>query len=463
MKQAPSNLSAEAALLGAILYDNANYPRVAQHVQSPEDFFAGPHQRCYALIQQLINAGRVADGVTLVDHLTEDDVLTPALLGEIFDSAAFGPEVVDYAKSVADAAAMRRIIELGARLQKPGDASVDDLLNESETALSRLRDNRSGRIQWQSAGEAVEEEMDVLADVVANGHARGTSTGLGKLDDFLGGLHRGDLVAIGGASSIGKTALGVNIAFGAARTDGAKVALFSQEMSKAQLSWRVASSQARRSGLGSVAYESVRNGKIGQHELAVLREARTKLPSSIVWNCTSGLTLADVQASSRQAKKQLGGLDVILIDYLQIMDIPTPRGSSRTIEIGRVTAGLKQLAKDLDVTVVILCQIKSVDDRDNKKPRMSDFRESGNIHQDADVCMFVYRDEYYLKQSEPPWEKKELHAEWWSKMQTAQGKLDVLVRKQRMGPTGDVQLYFEPEHDLILDDIKQRDDEEALV
>ncbi|MEL6239019.1 MAG: DnaB-like helicase C-terminal domain-containing protein, partial [Pseudomonadota bacterium] len=291
----------------------------------------------------------------------------------------------------------------------------------------------------------------------------GMSTGLSKLDDMLGGLHRGDLYVIGGASSMGKTALAVNIAFGAARSEGRRVVLFSQEMTRQQLAWRVMSNQARRSGCGKVAYQALRNGSIGQNEYAILKAGAEHLPKSVKWNTARGLSVDDVKAGVRAASKSLGGIDVIVIDYLQILEIEQRKGSNRAADIQHATMQMKKLAGDMDACIVLLSQLKRLDHREDKRPLLSDLRESGGIEQDADTVLLAHREDYYLERSEPPWEPKDKHTEWWVKMQNAQGKLDVYVPKQRMGPIGLVQLHFEKETDLIVDEAAQIDDEDGFL
>ena len=280
----------------------------------------------------------------------------------------------------------------------------------------------------------------------------GMGCGITKLDEKLGGFHRGDLYVIGGASSMGKTALAMNICTGLAKIGDAKVALFSQEMSRDQLAWRLAAAQARRLGIGAVEYQKMRTGQLGQNEIAILKEGMKGVPRNFVWNCARGLTFQDVRASIRKAKRKLGGIDVVCIDYLQIMNIRGSRDKTKAEAIGEVTMSLKKLAGDEGLAVILLSQLSRLKNREDKRPQLDDLRESGAIEQDADVVLMAYREEYYLKRREPEFHKAAAWSEWNIEYQAARGKFQAIVAKQRMGGIGPVELFFEMQTDVIVDD-----------
>lgn len=343
--------------------------------------------------------------------------------------------------------------------EQPGhDKGVSTIYSQARDVLDSAEDARQVTGDWEGAFEAVSDELDVLEEHMQTGRPRGLSTGISKLDDKIGGLHRGDITVIGGASSMGKTALALNLCLGAARTEGLNVALFSQEMTKSQLAWRAAAQEARRVGAGKVEYQKLRNGNMDQHELAVLREGLKTVPKNLVWNMTRGLSFQDVRSALRKAKRKLGSLDVVCIDYLQIMNIHSDRDVTTARAIGEITTGLKKLAGDENCALILLSQLKRIDHRPDKRPMMTDLKESGAIENDADCILLAYREDYYLERSEPHWEKTAAWNEWNLEFQACKNRLDVIVGKQRMGPIGTINLHFEKETDLIVDDEKFLDD-----
>jgi len=461
-KDPPSNVPAEAAVIGSILYDNENYHRVAAMLR-PSDFFQPAHEEIYDSIVDVIEAGHVADGVTMRQEFENMDRLKQvggaAYLAELLDSAAFGPEVSDYARIIVDTSMRRQLMDISAELLLRAenfdrDQSTRDSLSDGIQRIESLMLRSSTeRDNWDFAEEAVEEELQSLRENMETGRVLGMTTGISKLDDQIGGFHKGDLYVIGGASSMGKTALAMNICTGLAHTGEQRVALFSQEMSKEQLAWRLAAAQARRMGFGAVEYQKLRRGQIGMNEMAILEQGWKSLPRErYAWNYTRGLTFQDVRASIRKAKRKMGGVDVVCIDYLQIMNIKAGRDKTRAEAIGDVTMGLKKLAGDEGFAVILLSQLSRLKGRDDKRPQLDDLRESGSIEQDADGVIMAYREDYYIKRREPEYHKAGAWNDWNIEYQAAKGKFQAVIAKQRMGPIGSVDLHFEMQTDVIIDD-----------
>ena len=458
------NLAAEVAVLGGILEANANYHRIADIV-TDEDFYNPAHAAAFSALALSIRAGQTTDAITM------DGRIERPLLLQMVESAAYGPELTDYARVISDLATRRRMVDAAEALEAASDdtqSDLDGLLERSHRGVLDIIERRAGKIEWESAPIAVADELEKLAEQVRSGKSAGMSTGLGKLDQAIGGLHRGDLLCVAGASSMGKTALAVNIAVGAARTEGRQVALFSQEMTREQLAWRLASSEARRQGHGTVAYQEMRNGNLGMNEVARLRAGLKTLPKTLNWNCARGLTITDISTAARRLHRK-SGLDVIVVDYLQILNHDDGSRDTRATRIGKTTMGLKVLAGELNCAVVMLSQLSRLKGRDDKRPQLDDLRESGSIEQDSDSVIFVYREEYYLERLEPK-PKAGVSArndpdwlDWYRDLSNAEGKLDAIIAKQRMGPITTVELFFEPQTDLILDDKKLLEDEEAMV
>ena len=457
-----TNFAAEVAVLGGILEANANLHRVADII-SADDFANDAHGVAFEVMSDSIRAGKTTDAMTM------DGRIDRPLIIQMIESAAYGPELVDYAQVLNDLAARRRLIELSkqaATLADETSGDIDAQLTKVQRELTELSERRVGKVEWESASKAVADEMDALADQVASGNPAGMSTGIGKLDKAIGGLHRGDLMVVAGASSMGKTAFSTNLAVGAARTEGRSVALFSAEMTRRQLAWRLAASEARRQGYGKIAYQELRNGNVGQGELATLRAGMKHIPTSLHWNCARGLGLVDISTAARRLHRK-HGLDVIVIDYLQILNLEDGTRDTKASKIGKLTMGLKVLAGELDCAIVALSQLARLKGRDDKRPQLDDLRDSGAIEQDADSVIFVYRDEYYLKREEPKTHgdarQDDDWLEWWRKLQNAEGVMTAIIAKQRMGPITTVDLFFEPETDLILDDKRLLENEETMV
>ncbi|MEM9224925.1 MAG: replicative DNA helicase, partial [Pseudomonadota bacterium] len=463
----PQNLSAEAAIIGSILYDNNAFQRVADILQ-PSDFYAPAHEEIYAACQLLIQNGRVADGVTLREQFEKDERLTAIggaqYLAELLDSAAFGPEVQDYARIIRDLAMRRELIDIGAGVQSR--AMVHDRDNDgaqqiemAERQLFDLAERGSTGRGFSSFAQALTESLQMAeAAFKRDGKIAGVATHLDDLDHKLGGLHGSDLVILAGRPSMGKTSLATNIAYNAAaacrretQEDGSKktvagavVAFFSLEMSSEQLATRIV---AERTGINA---HRIRQGDLDKHDFETLREATQELQNLPLYiDDQGGISVSQLAARARRLHRSTG-LDMIIIDYLQLLTGTGGKQSeNRVQEVTQITTTLKALAKELNVPVVALSQLsRAVEQRDDKRPQLADLRESGSIEQDADVVMFVYRESYYLERTEPQADPNDLSsnekwAAWRERMDQVYGTAEVIIGKQRHGPIGRVVLSFD--------------------
>jgi replicative DNA helicase len=467
----PSNLQAEQALLGALLANNKAYERVSEFL-APEHFADPIHGRIFQAIARRIEAGQLADAITLKAEFEHSGILdevggTP-YLAQLLTAMIGIINAGDYGKTIHDAWLRRQLIDVGETLVNRAFGAEPELDGRAqmESAEQQLFDlaTKGGA----EGGFITFEKALVLAIESAerafqrSGSVSGLSTGLRDLDAKTGGLHPSDLVILAGRPGMGKTALATKVAFGAARAlleesrkEGGgnahlkgSVAVFSLEMSSEQLASRLLAEEARISG------DRIRRGDIGPKDfdrfVAVSRDLAS-LPLEI--DDTPAITLSALRTRCRRLKRSKG-LGLIVVDYLQLMrPAAGTRPESRVLEISMITQGLKALAKELAVPVIALSQLsRAVESREDKRPQLSDLRESGSIEQDADMVMFIYRDEYYLAQRAP----KQLGFEsedkfqtaldkWQQDMERVHNKAELYVAKQRHGPTGKIDLFFEAE------------------
>ncbi|RIJ28693.1 replicative DNA helicase [Henriciella algicola] len=465
--EAPHNLSAEAGVLGAILYDNNAFQRVADILRST-DFYSIPHQEIFEVCSTMIQGGRVADGITLREHFEKADKLQEiggaSYLAELLDSAAFGPEISDYARMIRDFAMRRDLIDIGATVQhrafKPApEEDGDKQLELAERQLFDLADRGSSGRGFHSFSTALKESLAMAeAAFKRDGKIAGVASQLDDLDTMLGGFHKSDLVILAGRPSMGKTTLATNIAFNAAQAcrreaqpdgskktvEGAVVAFFSLEMSCEQLATRII---ADRTGLNA---HHIRQGDLDASDFEKIRQATEELQNLPLYiDDQGGISVSQLAARARRLKRT-SGLDMVVIDYLQLLTSTTGKASdSRVQEITQITMGLKALAKELNVPVIALSQLsRQVEQREDKRPQLSDLRESGSIEQDADVVMFVYRESYYLERTEPQSggedpASAEKWTKWRQRMDEVLGTAEVIIGKQRHGPIGRVTLAFD--------------------
>lgn len=466
-REPPHNLSAEAAVIGSILYDNNAFQRVADLLR-PTDFYAPAHQEIFEACVRLIQNGRVADGVTLREQFEKNERLTTIggaqYLAELLDSAAFGPEVQDYARIIRDLAMRRELIGIGAGVQSRAmvpDRELDGAqqVEAAERELFALAERGSTGRGFSTFSEALTESLQMAeAAFKRDGKIAGIATALDDLDHKLGGLHNSDLIILAGRPSMGKTSLATNIAYNAAsayRADkqedgsfktvhGAKVAFFSLEMSSEQLATRIL---AERTGINA---HKIRQGDLDKHDFDTLREATEELQNLPLFiDDQGGISVSQLAARARRLHRSVG-IDMIIIDYLQLLTGTSGKPSeNRVQEVTQITTTLKALAKELQLPVIALSQLsRAVEQREDKRPQLSDLRESGSIEQDADVVMFVYRESYYLERTEPqadpnnPTANENWH-NWRGRMDQVYGTAEVIIGKQRHGPIGKVVLSFD--------------------
>jgi replicative DNA helicase len=457
----PISLESEQAVLGAILFDNEIYYRIAAFLKT-EHFFDPVHQLIYNTCGALVNQGRLASPVLVDASLAASPGYAEAggrkYLEQLAANVPSTAGAPDYARVVFDMSVRRGLIAVGSELiERARDASLDDepaaQLAEAEQALYKLAETGKYGGGFKSFRTAIAEAIDIAdAAVKRDGGLAGVATGLRDLDHTLGGLHPSDLIIIAGRPSMGKSSLATNIAVNASRayraerqpdgsykaTDGAVVGLFSLEMSADQLATRII---AETSGIPS---NEIRRGEVDQEQFERIYHAARELESLPLFiDDTGGLSIVQVAARARRLKRQ-HGLGLLVIDYLQLLSASASRrNDGRVQEITEISMGLKALAKELNVPVIALAQLsRQVEQRDDKRPQLADLRESGSIEQDADVVMFIYREDYYLRRTEPRPDSPDF-AEWQAKCDAARGVAEIIIGKQRHGPIGKVELAFE--------------------
>ncbi len=457
----PHNIEAEQSLLGAILVNNDAFDRVSDFLRA-EHFSEELHRRIYELLSQLIRAGKVATVITLKTYLADVDLggLTVSqYLARLAAEATTIINAADYGRTIYDLAMRRDLIVIGgdivnAAYDAPVDSAPRAQIEEAERKLYSIAETGRYDGGFQRFSDAITTAIDMAAAAYQrDGHLSGLATGLSDLDNKMGGLQKSDLIVLAGRPGMGKTALATNIAFNVARAfraevqpdghnktiDGGVVGFFSLEMSAEQLATRIIAEQ---SGVPS---NKIRRGSITEddfREISAAAQQMQRVPLYI--DQTGGISIAQLTARARRLKRQ-HGLDLLVVDYIQLLSGSKSRGDNRVQEVTEITTGLKALAKELATPIIALSQLsRQVESRDDKRPQLSDLRESGSIEQDADVVMFVYREEYYLKNKEPR-EGTPEHATWMTEMERAHGRAEVILGKQRHGPTGTVALAFEDE------------------
>jgi replicative DNA helicase len=455
----PQNIEAEQQLLGAILTNNDVYDRISSLVK-PEHFFDPVHARIFERAAARIQKNALASPVTLKPFFEDDEGLKelggPAYLVRLAGAAISAYAARDYAQMIYDLAVRRELITLGrdiaARAAKVEiDSEPKDQIIEAEQRLYKLGEQGVAERGFQSFLKAITQAVDMAnAAYQRDGGLAGISTGLVDMDKKLGGLHPSDLLILAGRPSMGKTSLATNIAFNIAKAhrrgrlpngdegsvEGGVVGFFSLEMSAEQLAARILSEAAE------IPSEQIRRGDMTEAEFRRFVEAAKALETCPLYiDDTPALPISQVAARARRLKRT-HGLDVLIIDYLQLL-----KGSSkdnRVQEVSEITQGLKAIAKELNIPVIALSQLsRQVESREDKRPQLSDLRESGSIEQDADVVMFVYREEYYKEREKPGDHELDKMAQWQAVMEQVHGKAEVIIGKQRHGPIGTVELAFE--------------------
>lgn len=447
---APLNEDAEQALLGALLHNNEALERVSEFLK-PEHFSNAANGHIYAAITKLCDQGQVADPITLKDFFLKDDLMKEAggvdYLIQLADSMISIINTEHYGRLIKDLYVRRQLIDVGETIVNDAhDSSIkesaDSQIENAEKKLFDLATTGNNKAQFHSLGDALKVSLTAAeAAYKRDSHVVGITTGLRDLDAWLGGMHRSDLIIVAGRPSMGKTGLGTNIAFNAANAHkkenggGGSVAFFSLEMSADQLATRILSQETK------ISSDKIRRGELSQTDFPKLIEASrniSELPLYI--DDTPALTVAALRTRARRLKRQKG-LDMIVVDYLQLMQGKGSEG--RVQEISEISRGLKALAKELNIPVIALSQLsRAVEQRDDKRPMLSDLRESGSIEQDADVVAFIYREEYYLGRQEPE-AGTEKFAVWQERMEKVQNQADIIIAKQRHGPIGTIKTHFE--------------------
>ena len=460
-RAAPHNIEAEQALLGAILVNNEAFYRVSDFLE-PVHFFEPIHAKIFELAASLVRAGKVASPVTLKTFLPPDlDVAGLTASQYLARLAAEATTVInaeDYGRTIYDLATRRSLIIIGEDMvnvayDAPVDLAPSEQIEDAERRLYELAETGRYDGGFQRFATALTTAVDMAARAYQrDGKLSGLATGLADMDRMMGGLQQSDLVILAGRPGMGKTALATNVAYNIAKAwrgevrpdgrtesvNGGIVGFFSLEMSAPQLANRIISEQT------NIPSHRILRGEIDPSDFdRIAQVAREMEAIPLYIDETGGLSIAQLAARARRLKRQRG-LDLLVIDYIQLLQGSSHRAQQgRVQEVTEITTGLKTLAKELNVPVLALSQLsRQVESRDDKRPQLSDLRESGSIEQDADVVLFVYREEYYLAMKEPRPGTPE-HEKWQLDMSLAHGKAEVIIGKQRHGPTGTVDLAFE--------------------
>jgi len=458
----PHNNEAEQGLLGALLIDNRAMERVGDSLK-PEHFFAPAHQRIFAAILKLVERGQTASPVTLKSYFEKDEDLAPVggaeYLAELAASAMTVINAEDYARTLYDLHLRRQLITLGEDIVNDSyshtlERDADKIIESAESGLFTLAETGDARSGFGTLKNAVIKAIEYAEKAFTADGISGVTTGLRDLDGKLGGLHNSDLLILAARPSMGKTSLAVNIAFNAAKAyaqsggkEGAIVGFFSLEMSSDQLATRILSEQSGISG------DAIRKGEIQETDFRRFVEASQVLAQIPLYiDDTPALSIAAVRTRARRLKRQ-HGLGLLIIDYLQLLHGSGSRQGveNRVIEVSEITRGLKAIAKELQIPVLALSQLsRAVEQREDKRPMLSDLRESGSIEQDADVVMFIYREEYYLGRAQPAQKVDESDDRYFERVGNWQKRMDenhniaeVIVAKQRHGPIGTEKLFFD--------------------
>src|SRR5262245_10164919 len=467
-REAPNNIEAEQALLGAMLVNNDAFYRISDFLK-PAHFYEPLHRKIFEVGSELIRMGKMANPVTIKTFLPADekvgDMTMAQYLARLAAEAVTVINAADYGRAIYDLATRRALITVGEDMvniayDAPVDMSPQEQIEDAERRLFELAETGRYDGGFESFSDAIKTAVDMAsAAYQADGGLSGIATGFHDLDQRMGGLQPSDLIVLAGRPGMGKTSLATNIAYNIAAAyqpaqqadgsfkaaNGGVVGFFSLEMSAEQLATRIISEQTE------IPSSKIRRGDLTEpdfHKLVAYTQENQKRPLFI--DQTGGISIAQLAARARRLKRQRG-LDLIIIDYIQLMTGAKRAGENRVQEITEITTGLKALAKELSVPIIALSQLsRQVESRDDKRPQLSDLRESGSIEQDADVVMFVYRDEYYLKNKEPERNTPE-HLTWEDKMRDVQGKAEVIIGKQRHGPTGTVMMGFQGEYTRFFD------------
>ena len=457
----PANIEAEQALLGALLYDNSAYERLSDAF-SATHFFEPFHGRLFAAIQSNVRRGHLAEPILLAEQFQRDpafeDLGGIRYLADLVDRAPPAANATDYARVIYDLALRRDLIRIGGEIAAAAQAGDPELsgreqIEAAEQQLYALAETGGTSNGFMGFSDSLAGAVTMAAEAYSrDGGLSGLSTGLTDLDQKLGGLHPSDLIILAARPSMGKTSLAANIAFNVARryawepapdggrktVGGGVVAFFSLEMSAEQLAMRLLAE------VTLIPSDKIRKGEISAGEFGQISEAAGEIGESPLFiDATGGISIGKLAARARRLKRT-AGLDLIVVDYLQLVTAGEgSRVENRVQEVSQITQGLKSLAKELSVPIIAAAQLsRQVENRDDKRPQLSDLRESGSIEQDADVVMFIYREAYYLGRAEPK-EGTEQHLTWQDNLDKIRNVAEVIIGKQRHGPIGTVKLHYD--------------------
>ena len=467
-RMAPHNIEAEQALLGAILVNNEAFYRVSDFL-NPEHFYEAIHAEIYSVAGEMIRATKRVNPITIKTFLPSEekigDITVAQYLARLAAEATTIINAEDYGRSIYDLATRRSLVTVGEDMvniayDAPVDMPPQQQIEDAERRLFELAETGRYDGGFHDFGSAINTAIDLAsAAYQRDGGLSGIACGLDSIDSRMGGLQASDLIILAGRPAMGKSALATNMAFhiaskfngdvnadGSAKTiDGGVVGFFSLEMSAEQIATRVISEQTE------VPSSKIRRGEITEtdfEKLSYCAQELQKIPFYI--DETGGISIAQLAARARRLKRQRG-LDVMIIDYIQLMQGSSRNQGNRVQEMTEITTGLKALAKELNVPIIALSQLsRQVENREDKRPQLADLRESGSIEQDADVVLFVYREEYYLERLEPK-EGTDDWVKWDANMRDAKGKAEVIIAKQRHGPTGTARLGFQGQYTRFSD------------
>ena len=456
---APHNVEAEQALLGAILVNNEAFYRVSDFLE-PDHFYEPIHRQIYEVCGKIIRAGKIATPLTVKTFLPDTllpEITMPQYLAKLAAEATTVINASDYGQSVYDLALRRNLIVIGEEMTATAyeadvEMTPEKQIEEAERALYDLAEKGRYDGGFQPFNAALKDAISMAGEAYGrDGSLSGLATGLTDLDRLMGGLQRSDLIILAARPAMGKTSLATNIAFNVAKSwktavqadghmktvDGGVVGFFSLEMSSEQLATRILAEQAE------ISSSDIRRGNIHESQFSKLVDTSNLMAQVPLFiDDTGGISIGQLAARARRLKRQKG-LDLLIVDYLQLLSGSKKSSDNRVQELTEITTGLKALAKELEAPIIALSQLsRQVEAREDKHPQLADLRESGSIEQDADVVLFVYREEYYLKNKEPK-EGTPEHLQWQAEMEQVHGRAEVIIGKQRHGPTGTVQLQFE--------------------
>lgn len=425
----PYSAEAEQSVIGALLLDNQAFDRVVD-VVGVQDFYLDAHRRIFRHVAALIDAGQAADVVTVSEAIERanevDQTGGIAYLGELANNTPSAANIRRYAEIVADRCRRRALMAVGNEIsisaEGPGASSAEERIDEALGKVMALAESKPSDSEPEAVGDILPAVMANLQEMFeAGGSVAGRSTGFADLDKMTSGLCPGDMVVVAGRPAMGKTAFALNVGENMA-LDGEVVLVFSLEMTKPQLTNRLLAS------IGRIELGRLRNGRLQEDDWDKMTLALAKLnDAKLVIDDTGGMTLPKIRARARREKRRRGGLGLIVIDYLQLIEDGRGGGENRNAELTAISRGIKAMAKELKVPVIALSQLsRKVEERKDRRPMLSDLRESGAIEQDADLVLMLYRDEYYNPDTQ------------------SKGLAEVIIAKQRSGPTGDVHLAFNP-------------------